>query len=87
MFGKKQSKRMLIRKVLDHAINLKKICTKEKESLPLIQSRERRSKGVYKRADEKGVYLAIKVTPDYAGIFYWEEGQKEKNGTRLPVSQ
>jgi len=43
MFGKKQSKRMLIRKVLDHAINFKKNLYQRKgKFIPYPEKREKK---------------------------------------------
>jgi len=50
------------------------ICTKKRESLSLVQRRERRSKRVYLEIDKEVVYLTVKVTIDCAGILCREEG-------------
>jgi len=63
------------------------IYTKKRKILPLVQRKERESKGIYKRADKKGIYLAIKVIPDCAYIFCREKRQEEENNTRLLVFQ
>jgi len=62
------------------------IHTKKRESLFLVQRRKRESKGVYSGADEKGIYLTVRVTTDYAGILCKEEEWEKENGIRLLVS-
>jgi len=42
---------------------------------------------VYSKTNKEGVYKTIKVTTDYANIFYREEEWEEKNGTRLSIPQ
>jgi len=62
------------------------IHTKKRESLSLVQRRKRESKEVYSGADEKGIYLTVRVTTDYAGILCREEEWEKENGIRLLVS-
>ena len=50
-----------------------KICTKKRESLSLIQRRERRSKEVHPEVDEEKVYQTIKVTIDCTNILHRKE--------------
>ena len=49
------------------------IYIKERESLPLIQRRKKRSKRTYREANKNGIYLAIKVIPDGAYVFCGKE--------------
>ena len=63
-----------------------KICTKEKESLSLVQRSERRSEKVYLKVDEKGIYQIVKVITDGTGILYRKEEWKEENSTILSIS-
>jgi len=49
------------------------ICTKKRESLSLVQRRERRSKRVHLETDKEGVYSTVKVTTDCADILCREE--------------
>ena len=51
----------------------RRICTKERENLSLVQRRERRGKKVYLEADKKEVYLTIKVTIDGTSVFCEKE--------------
>ena len=64
-----------------------RVCTKEGESVPIVERRKRESKGVCSRTVKKGVYPAIKVTANGASIFCGKEGQEEKDGVRLQVSK
>jgi len=50
VFGKKQSERMLTRKVWDHTIDIK-----EREDVPIVKERKRRGEGVHLRAAEEGI--------------------------------
>ena len=63
--------------------NKGRICAKEGESVPIVEEGKRRDKGVCLRIAKEEVYLTIKITTDSTGILCGEEGQKEKNGTRL----
>lgn len=65
----------------------RKIHTKKRKSLPLVQREEKRSKRIYKKANKKEVYLAIKIASDYTFIFYGKEEWEEENSTRPLVSQ
>ena len=47
--------------------------TKKRENISLIQRRERVSKGVYLEADKRMLYLTIKVTTDWTGVFCRKE--------------
>jgi len=64
-----------------------RVCTVKRKGIPFAKRRERGGKRVHERAVEKGIYLTVKVTANGAGIFRGEEGQKEKDGARLQVSQ
>jgi len=50
------------------------IYAKKRESLSFVQKRERRSEEVYLGADEKEIYLTIKVITDCTGILCRKEG-------------
>jgi len=62
------------------------IHTKKRKSLSLVQRRNRESKGVHSEAYEKGIYLTVRVTTDYAGILCRKEEWEKEYGTRLLVS-
>ena len=62
------------------------IYTKKRESLSLVQKRKRESKRVHSGADEKEIYLTVRVTTDYAGILCRKEAWEKEDGTRLLVS-
>ena len=59
------------------------VCTKKREGIPVVERRERRSERVCKRAVEKRIHLAIKVTTNSASIFCGKERWKETNGVEL----
>ena len=63
----------------------RRICAKKEEDVPIVKRGKRGSKGVYKEAAEKGVYLTVQITTDSTGIFCREEGWKEVHGARLQV--
>jgi len=48
--------------------------TKKREDIPIVERSERRSERVYKRAVEKRIHSAVKVTTNSASIFCGEEG-------------
>jgi len=64
-----------------------RVCTAKRKGILFVKRRERGGKRIHERAVEKGVYLTTKVTTNSASIFCGEEGQKEKDGARLQVSQ
>jgi len=45
------------------------VCTKEEESVPIVEERKRGSKGVCLRAVKKEVYPTVQITTDSTGIF------------------
>ena len=63
----------------------KRICAKKGEDVPIVKRRKRGSKGVYKGATEKGIYLTIQITINGTGIFCRKEGWKEVHGARLQI--
>ena len=62
-----------------------RICTKERESVLLVQRRERGGKRIYLGADKEGIHKAVKITTNNTSILCGKEGWKEENGARLPV--
>jgi len=55
----------------------------EKKSVSIAEGRKGRSKGVYLRVVEEGVYLTIKITPDRTGVCCRKKRWKEADGTGL----
>ena len=53
------------------------------KGIPVIKREKRRSTGVYQRAAEERIYLAIKVTSNGAGVLCREERRKKENSARL----
>jgi len=51
------------------------VCTEEGESIPIVERRKRRGKGICKGAVMKRIYLAIKVTTNGTSILCREERQ------------
>jgi len=58
----------------------------KRESIPFVKRREGGGKRVCKEAVKEGLYLAVEVTTDSAGVFCRKKGWEEEDGTRLPVS-
>jgi len=86
MFGKKQSERMLTRKVWDHVIDVKEgVCSKEGKSVPIVERRERGGEGVCEGTVEKGIHSAIQVTTNGAGVLCRKERWEEEDGTGLQI--
>ena len=52
----------------------RKICTKEGESVLIVERKKREGKRVYSEVVEKGIYPAIKVTTNSASILCRKEG-------------
>ena len=69
VFGKKQSKRMPTRKLWDHVIDVKK-----GEGVPIVKGEKRRSERIHERTVKEGVYPAVEVTTNSAGVLCWKEG-------------
>ena len=63
------------------------VCTTKRKGIPIVERGERGGKRICEGAVEEGIYLAVKVTANSAGIFCGEEGWEEKDGTRLQVSK
>jgi len=61
------------------------VCTKERESVPIVKGRKRGSKGVCLRAVKKGVYLTIQITTDGTGIFCRKKRWEKADGIRLLI--
>ena len=61
--------------------------TKKRKGIPAIKRRERRSERVHKEIVMKGIYSAVKVTPNGTSILCKKERWKEVNGAGLQVSQ
>ena len=61
----------------------RRVHTKEKKDIPVIERREREGKRICERAVVKGVYTAVKVTTNGAGILCGEKRWKEADGARL----
>jgi len=78
---------MPTRKEWDHMIDIKEGFVPRKEKVYPLSREERRSKGICKGAVAKGIYLAIKVTPNSTSVLCRKERQKEANGAGLQVSQ
>jgi len=57
----------------------------KRESIPFVERREGGGKSVCKGTVEEGLYLAIEVTVDSAGVLCGEEGWEEENGSRLLI--
>jgi len=84
VFSKKQSERMLTRKIWDYVIELKEEFTLRK-SIPIVEGRKRRSEGIYLRAVEKEVHPTIEVTSDGTSILCRKKRWEEADGTGLPI--
>ncbi len=88
VFGKKQSERMPIRKIWDHAIEVKKKFVPRKRKIyPLLREEREKVREFYPEAAEERVHLTIKITADGTGILHGEKEWKKENGPGLPVSE
>jgi len=56
-----------------HNRSKRRICAEEGESIPAVEKRKRRGEEVYLRATEEGVYLAIKIITNDAGVLCRKE--------------
>jgi len=65
----------------------KRIHTKERESISLVERRKRRSKRVYPRVNKEVVYKTIKIITDSTGIFCGKERWKKEDSTGLLISK
>ena len=63
------------------------VCTKEGESIPIVEREKRRGEGVHPGVAKEGIYLAIKVTSNSTGVLCGKERWKETNDAGLQVSQ
>ncbi len=77
-----------MRKAWDHAIDLREgFVLKKGKIYPLYKSRKRGGTGVCKEPVEEGVYQAIEITTNVTSVLCAKERQKEKNSTRLSISE
>ena len=83
VFEKKESERMLTRKIWDYAIDLKEGFVPKKKDIFIVKSRKRGGAGVYTGSVEKEIYQAIKIITDITGVLCAEEGWKEEDSVRL----
>ena len=63
------------------------VCTKEGESVPIVEGRKRGSKGVCLRAVKKGVYLTVQITTDGTSILCRKKIWEKADDTRLLISE
>ena len=61
------------------------VCTKEGESIPIVEGRKRGSKGVCLRTVKKRIYPTVQITTDGTGIFCRKKRWEKVDGTRLPI--
>jgi len=61
----------------------RKVHTKKRKGIPIVERRERGDKRICERAVAKGVYMAVKVTANGAGILCGKKGWKEADGAEL----
>ena len=73
VFGKKQLERMPIRKLWDHAIDVKEGFMPRKGKVYLLSREEREEVREF-------------IKEHSASVLYWEEGWKEEDGTGLLLS-
>jgi len=87
VFGKKQSERMLTRKVCNHAIDVKEGFVPRKGKIYPLSREERGGKRICERAVTEGIYPAVEVTANSTSIFCEEERWEEKDGAGLQISE
>jgi len=63
-----------------------RVYAKKRKSIPFVKRRERGGQRIHEGVIEEGVYPAIKVTTNGAGILCREEKWEEEDGTGLSVS-
>ena len=68
-----------------HNICKGRICTKEGEGISAVKRGKGRGKRICKRAVEKGIHLAIKITTNSTGILCREERWKGMDRAGLQV--
>ena len=65
----------------------RKVCTKKREGVSVVEGRKRRGERVHKGAVAKEIHSAVKVTTNGASILCREERWKKVDGTGLQVSE
>ena len=63
------------------------ICAMKRKDIPIVERRERESKGICERAVAEGIYPAIKVTANSTSIFCGEERWEGIDGAGLQISE
>jgi len=59
----------------------------KREGVPFVERGKRGGERVRERTAEEGLYLAVKVTTNGAGILCGKEGWEEEDGPGLPISE
>ena len=72
IFEKKELEEIPMRKLQNHAIDLRKKFFKKEEDISIVQNREREGSGVLEESVKKGVYSTIKITINVTGIICTE---------------
>jgi len=63
------------------------VCTMKRKGIPTVERRERGGKRICERTVVKGIYPAVKVTTNGAGILCGEERWEETDGAGLQISE
>ena len=64
-----------------------RVCAEEEKSVSIVKGGEREGKRICERTVAKGIYLAVKVTANGAGILCREERWEEMDGVGLQISE
>ena len=78
IFGRKQFERMLMRKVWDHAIEVKKrFVPRKKKVYPLLREERKEVREFIKEQLQKG-YIQLSKSPQMALVFFVEKKDRKK---------
>jgi len=86
IFSKKQSERMPMKKIWDHAIETKEGFVPRKGKVyPLSREERKEVREFVQEQVKEGVYPTIQITIDGTGIFCRKKVWEEADGTRLLI--
>ena len=63
------------------------VSTTKRKGISIVERRERGGRKICERAVVEGIYLAVEVTANSAGIFCGEERREETDGAGLQISE
>jgi len=87
VFGKVESEQIPTRKPWDHAIDQRKLRTKERMNLPFVENEKEGSTDICEKSTKEGLHQTFKVPTNLTSTIHTEEGRKKEDGIRLSLCE